>query len=72
MFKIGRVVREKVGVQINLQTLVLHLSSYYVYLVSFLAYYSEVLFFILAPPDKLTPNILFWLDLFRLVTSTIS
>ena len=53
MRTIGRVVKDKVGVQINLRTLILHLSSYYLYLVSFIAFYVEEMFYIFAPPSNL-------------------
>ena len=72
MLKIGRVVKEKVGVQINLKTLILHLSSYYLYLISFVAFYIEELCYIFADPINVKPNILFWVDEFRLITSVIS
>jgi len=72
MTTIGRVVKEKVGVQINLKTLILHLSSYYLYLISFIAYYVEELFYIFSDPLNVHPDILFWVDEFRLITSVIS
>jgi len=72
MLTIGRVVKEKVGVQINLRTLLLHLSSYYLYLISFVAYYIEELIYIFADPIDVKPSALFWVDEFRLVTSVLS
>ena len=72
MLKIGRVVKEKVGVQINLKTLILHLSSYYLYLISFVAFYIETIIYIFADPIDVKPKALFWVDEFRLITSVLS
>ena len=73
MLIISKVVKEKIGVKINLQTLILHLSSYYIYLISFIAYYIEELFYIFVKdPLDLHTEVILWVDEFRLISSVLS
>lgn len=72
MLLIGKVVKEKIGVQINLKTLIIHLSSYYLYLISFIAFYAEEMIYIFTNPLDVHPDVIFWVDECRLIASVIS
>lgn len=56
---------------INLSQLVMHLSSFYIYLVSVIVGYSEEVYYDTENGHPSSTSI-FWLNLFRLVTSFVS